>query len=65
MDIEDFRASVAELATLLKAIARVAPKRVDQGLVDYLDRLADDPCGLEILRNSIQPEHKIAAVRSA
>jgi hypothetical protein len=51
MELDDFRAAVADAAALLKGLQVVVPKRVDQALIDYLDRLQADPVGLEVLRN--------------
>ena len=56
MELQDFRANVADTLTLLRALHKAIPKRVDPELLDYLERLQDDPVGLELLRNTIAPQ---------
>ena len=51
MDREDFKANVADVSALLKGLQKLIPNRVDDALIAYLDRLSDDPVGLELLRN--------------
>jgi hypothetical protein len=55
MDRDEFKASVAECAALLKAVQKMVPKRVDAELLNYLDRLKDDPAGLDMLQAAIAP----------
>ena len=53
MELPEFRDAVADAAALLKGLQLVLPKRIDQSLIDYLDRLQEDPVGLEVLRNTL------------
>jgi hypothetical protein len=50
MELPEFKDAIAEAATLLKGVQKILPARVDAKLIEYLDRLQDDPVGLEILR---------------
>lgn len=59
MDREDFKASIVELVALLRALQKRIPSRVDTELVNYLDKLTDDPCGLDILRSALTDEQPI------
>lgn len=54
--MDEFKDDIVALANLLTAISRIAPRRVDASLVKYLEGLGDDPCGLEILYNSLHQE---------
>lgn len=51
--MDEFRDDIVALANLLTAISSIAPRRVDMSLVKYLEGLKDDPCGLEVLYNSL------------
>ena len=53
MELPEFKEAVGDSAALLKGLQKIVPARVDQKLLDYLDRLQDDPVGLEVLRNAI------------
>lgn len=53
MELPEFKEAVAEAAALLRGVAKLLPGRVDAKLLDYFDRLQDDPVGLELLRNAI------------
>jgi hypothetical protein len=53
MELAEFKQAVKEAAALLNGMKKLNLKCVDQALIDYLNRLEDDPVGLEVLRNSI------------
>lgn len=55
MELPQFKAAIAEQLTLLRAMERIIPERVDKELLIYLERVQDDPVGLEFLRNAIRP----------
>jgi hypothetical protein len=54
MELSEFAEAVRDTAALLKGLQRIIPKHVDQKLIDYLDRLPEDPVGLELLRNTLK-----------
>ena len=56
LELEDFKASVAETAPLLTGIRTIAADLVSKELIEYLERLDKDPVGLKLLRNTITPK---------